>query len=184
MKARTKKPKTAPRSAGTRRPTSKARSHTPARTRARARQATVRPAVLADTLKHPLAAVPGKWARYHRALLAQRDRLIADNQHLTQDAAQPLESNGMKHADSASDEFDHIMTLSEMSAEHRLLSEIDGALRRMQDGTYGVCEDTGQRISAARLAAVPWTRYTREAQERREQSLARPQPPPKPPRRS
>ena len=50
--------------------------------------------------------------------------------------------------------------------QRRTLSEIDDALRRMQDGSYGKCVDCGKPIEPARLEAVPWTRYCLEDQQR------------------
>ena len=46
-----------------------------------------------------------------------------------------------------------------MDSERRILHEIDDALQRIEDGTYGICEGTGEPISKARLKAQPWARY-------------------------
>jgi RNA polymerase-binding transcription factor DksA len=75
----------------------------------------------------------------------------------------------MDEADSATDEFDHDLALSQLSTERDALDEVNEALRRIAAGTYGICEESGQAIPAARLRAVPWTRFTREVEERMEQ---------------
>lgn len=48
------------------------------------------------------------------------------------------------------------------------LNEINGALDRIEQGTYGICEDTGQKIKKGRLEAKPWTRYSMDAQKSEE----------------
>jgi RNA polymerase-binding transcription factor DksA len=74
----------------------------------------------------------------------------------------------MDIADSATDEFDRDMALRELSAEQATLFEINAALKRILNGTYGVCEETGQPIPAARLRAIPWTRFSKEVEVRLE----------------
>lgn len=56
----------------------------------------------------------------------------------------------------------------ENSLRRETLADIDDALRRMDEGTYGVCIDCGRLIEQARLEAVPWTPYCLQDQERRE----------------
>jgi hypothetical protein len=70
----------------------------------------------------------------------------------------------MDLADSASDQFDHDLALSEMSAEQDMLYEVEASLKRILNGTYGICESTGKPIPAARLRAIPWTRFLREVE--------------------
>jgi RNA polymerase-binding transcription factor DksA len=74
----------------------------------------------------------------------------------------------MDIADSATDEFDHDLALAELSAEQDALSEVDEALKRILNGSYGVCQETGQPIPAARLRAVPWARFGKEVEARLE----------------
>jgi len=102
--------------------------------------------------------------------LALRDHLLTGRDEQLQAAAEPLESHSTHMADSASDELDHDLALAELSAEQDALYEVDEAIRRILNGTYGVCEVTGKRIPASRLRAAPWTRFSREAQERLERS--------------
>lgn len=71
-------------------------------------------------------------------------------------------------ADRASRESDHTLELRTRDRYRKLLKKIDQALQRIEDGTYGYCEDTGEEIGIARLSARPIATLTVEAQERRE----------------
>jgi RNA polymerase-binding transcription factor DksA len=75
---------------------------------------------------------------------------------------------GANPADRGTDEYDMGAALSLISSEQNALFEIDQALRRIRDGTYGVCEATGKPIPAERLDAVPWTRFARDVEEKLE----------------
>ena len=79
-----------------------------------------------------------------------------------QDAAGDLSSMPIHMADLGSDNYEKEFTLGLIEGERELLREIDAALGRIQDGTYGVCEATGRPISKARLKARPWARYCYE----------------------
>ena len=68
-------------------------------------------------------------------------------------------------ADAGTDTFDRDFALSLVSSEQEALSEIDAAIKRIHDGTYGICEITQKPISKDRLLAVPFTRYSAEAQK-------------------
>lgn len=109
--------------------------------------------------------VPSKWRWHFNALLAERDRLLAERSTLLRAAATPIEPHSMSEADSATDEFDHSLALSELSAGCAVLREVDDAIHRIISGTYGICEATGSVIPAARLRALPWTRYCAKAEE-------------------
>jgi RNA polymerase-binding transcription factor DksA len=72
----------------------------------------------------------------------------------------------MHPADAATDSFDRDLVLGLATFEQDGVYEIDAALKRIEDGTYGVCELTGQQIPWNRLEAIPWTRFTIEAESR------------------
>lgn len=82
--------------------------------------------------------------------------------------AEPFEPHSLDEADSATDEFEHDLALTQLSADQHALYEVNEALQRIIRGGYGRCEETGRAIPAARLRAIPWTRFTREAEERLE----------------
>ncbi len=71
-------------------------------------------------------------------------------------------------ADRASEETDRALELRTRDRERKVVSKIDAALRRIEDGSYGYCEETGEPISLKRLDARPIATYSLEAQERHE----------------
>jgi RNA polymerase-binding transcription factor DksA len=74
-------------------------------------------------------------------------------------------SFGGEHtADAGSDAYDRDLALSALSGSRNSLLEIDGALRRLREGTYGICEMSGMPIPVVRLKALPFTRFTVESQ--------------------
>lgn len=75
------------------------------------------------------------------------------------DASGDLSSMPIHMADIGTDNYEQEFALDLMDSERRILREIDEALVRVEEGTYGVCEGTGQLISKARLRAQPWARY-------------------------
>lgn len=75
---------------------------------------------------------------------------------------------GMHQADAGSDAYDRDFALSLLSQEQDALYEIEEALKRIEHGTYGVCELSGKPISHARLEAIPFARFTVECQSQLE----------------
>lgn len=117
--------------------------------------------------------IPERWGWHYRVLVSLQDRLMRRSGGLLRAASEPLEPHSLDEADSATDEFDHDLALTQLSADQNALHEVNEALKRIQDGTYGLCEETGKAISAARLKAVPWTRFTCEVEERLEKKGVR-----------
>jgi RNA polymerase-binding transcription factor DksA len=113
-------------------------------------------------------------ARSHH-LRKQRDRLlklredISKQLHqLTAEACEETPNYSMHMADAASDSFDRDLVLGLASFEQEGLYEVDAALKRIEDGSYGFCELTGKPIPRARLEAIPWTRFSLEAENQLE----------------
>ena len=71
-------------------------------------------------------------------------------------------------ADRASSETDRALELRTRDRQRKLISKIEDALRRIEDGSYGFCEETGEPIGVARLDARPIATMSLEAQERHE----------------
>lgn len=71
---------------------------------------------------------------------------------------------GMHQADAGSDAYDKDFALSLLSQEQDALYEIEEAMKRVDAGTYGICEMSGKQIMIARLEALPFARYTVECQ--------------------
>jgi len=104
----------------------------------------------------------------HRRLLLEKwTELIGDVNYMENealrksrlDAAGDLSSMPIHMADLGTDNFEQEFSLGLMDSERKILLEIVAALRRMNDGTFGICEGTGNPISKARLNANPWARY-------------------------
>ena len=131
-------------------------------------------AILSPPAGEPLNVVrkpiPRRWRGYHRRLLELRERLNQARGDRLIAASEPLDHISMDMADVASDEIDRDLALSELSAEQNTLFEIEAALKRMQAGTYGICEATGKPIPRARLMAMPWTRFAGEVESRLERA--------------
>jgi DnaK suppressor protein len=75
--------------------------------------------------------------------------------------------------DRASEEIDRTFELRTRDRERKLINKIDAALRRLEDGTYGYCEETGDPISLKRLEARPVATLSLEAQEMHEKAEKR-----------
>lgn len=87
------------------------------------------------------------------------------------DATGDLSSMPIHMADIGSDTFEQDFALGLMSSERKIVAEIIAALKRIQDGTYGICEGTGKPIPKVRLEANPWARYCVEYAARLEKGL-------------
>ena len=103
-----------------------------------------------------------------------RAKLLEWKQELLQDSTetlQHLQQGGLAEpdlADRASLETDRSLELRTRDRERKLIRKIDSALQRIEDGSYGYCEETGEEIGLKRLEARPVATLTVEAQERRE----------------
>ena len=105
---------------------------------------------------------------YFKELLLQKRREIFQNvfdiegetlKKSRLDASGDLSSMPIHMADLGTDNYEQEFALGLMDSERKILHEIDAALNRMEEGTYGICEGTGEPIPRARLEAQPWARY-------------------------
>ncbi|MCS6852586.1 MAG: TraR/DksA family transcriptional regulator [Gemmataceae bacterium] len=115
---------------------------------------------------------------YRRQLLALRDRLTKDVNHLTDEALGKggIGSDNLSHmpihmADLGSDNFEQENTLSLLRNEEERLQEIDDALERIERGTFGRCEECNQLIPKARLKEIPYARCCVSCARKLEQGL-------------
>lgn len=113
-------------------------------------------------------AIDPKWWWHYRTLMALRDRLRQESQEHWSEAAVGIEPHQLHPADRATDETDHDLAMTLLAREETAMTEINDALTRIRNGSYGRCEVSGQPIPDERLRAVPWCRFTREVEERRE----------------
>jgi RNA polymerase-binding protein DksA len=121
--------------------------------------------------KKPDRSLPEEWKGYYQTLQSLRERLVSDREVHREEASEPLILDTNDMADCATDESDHDLAFNLLSKEEYALQEVDDALRRIERGTYGICEESGKPIPEERLRAVPWTRYTKEVQERLEKEV-------------
>ncbi|AIB11163.1 RNA polymerase-binding protein DksA [Azospirillum brasilense] len=104
---------------------------------------------------------------FRQKLLRWRAELLAESS----ETLSSLQEGGIQEpdiADRASAETDRALELRTRDRERKLISKIDAALERLQDGSYGYCEETGEPISVRRLDARPIATLSLEAQERHE----------------
>ncbi|MBX3455893.1 RNA polymerase-binding protein DksA [Ferrovibrio sp.] len=104
---------------------------------------------------------------FRRKLIAWKEDILRESnqtlQHLQEDTSQEPDI-----ADRASVETDRALELRTRDRQRKLISKIDAALKRIDDNSYGYCEETGEPISLKRLEARPIATLSIEAQERHE----------------
>lgn len=105
--------------------------------------------------------------KYREILLQKRAELLGDMRHLEDEALRSdngRNSNTSQHLDDAgSESYEQSLNLNLAAADRERIVEIDAALDRIANRTYGLCELTFEPIKKARLDEIPWTRYTIEA---------------------
>ena len=105
------------------------------------------------------------WSGQRDNLLELQEQSQTHIRKLISLAAEERPEFSTRLGDAASDTFDRDLTLSLVSFEQEKLYEIEAALQRIDDGSYGICEFTGRPIPKTRLDAIPWARFS-EAAER------------------
>jgi len=105
---------------------------------------------------------------YFRRKLTNWKNSILEGNRDTIEGMQTGTRNIPDVADRASEETDRALELRTRDRERKLVSKIESALRRIEDGSYGYCEETGEPISLKRLDARPIATLSLEAQERHE----------------
>ena len=135
----------------------------------------------AAILGHPLAnprknggnvKIKAEWQKFYNRLLELREQLMRQMNGLAKESAQEMAGYSLHMADSGTDNFDRDFALSLLSSDQDAIYEIEEALKRIEKNTYGVCELTGKPIPKSRLEAIPWTRFTVQAQAQLEREGA------------
>jgi len=116
--------------------------------------------------------IKSEWMKYYQNLLDLRERLLRQMNGLAKESAEEMASYSLHMADSGTDNFDRDFALSLLSSDQDAVYEIEEALKRIERDTYGICELTAKPIPRARLDAIPWTRFTVEAQAQLEREGA------------
>lgn len=116
--------------------------------------------------------------KFRAILLVKRAELVGDVSTMESEALRG-DAGGLvgvpSHlAEQGSEAYDQSLSLDLAAADRKLIREIDDALKRIDEGTYGACELTGKPISRERLEELPWARYSIEAARERERQAMRP----------
>lgn len=111
-----------------------------------------------------------KFKKRLEELKAQLTRTLVGT---TREVKRPDEATGYSQhqADQGTDDFDRTTILEVTSKEYEILRQIERALEKISENTYGICDITGNEIPLRRLDAVPYATMTVEAQERFEKGL-------------
>ncbi|MEJ0088974.1 MAG: TraR/DksA C4-type zinc finger protein [Limisphaerales bacterium] len=131
-----------------------------------------RPMTKASATTVETKKIKGEWQGFYDNLIELREQLLNQMNGLAKESAQEMAGYSLHMADSGTDNFDRDFALSLLSADQDSVYEIEEALKRIEKKTYGVCELTGKTIPKARLEAIPWTRFTVEAQAQLERDGA------------
>ena len=115
-----------------------------------------------------------KMKEYFRLILVSwKDELLKESSQ-TLDNLQNVENSAKPDlTDRASEEIDRTFELRTRDRERKLINKIEAALKRIEDGTYGYCDETGEPISLKRLQARPVATLSLEAQENHEKAEKR-----------
>ncbi len=112
-------------------------------------------------------------ARFKKRLEDLKNQMTRLVRGQTEQVKTPDESKGYSQhqADEGTDDFNRIISLEVTSKEFDILRQIDRALEKIEENTYGVCDISGDEIPLARLEAVPYATMTVKAQEKFEKGL-------------
>ena len=115
-----------------------------------------------------------KMKEYFRQLLINWKNELLKESSQTLNNLQNVENSAKPDlTDRASEEIDRTFELRTRDRERKLINKIDAALKRIEDGSYGYCEETGEQISLKRLQARPIATLSLEAQENHEKAEKR-----------
>lgn len=115
-------------------------------------------------------------AQFKKIVLKRKDEILDDIKHISEDtlkksqkeASGDISGYTYHMADVATDNYDREFSLSLASAERKVLYELDDALKKIEEGTFGICEDCKTLIAKNRLKAVPGARLCVKCQEKKE----------------
>lgn len=112
-------------------------------------------------------------ARFKKRLEDLKRQLTSSLQGSTAEVKTPDEATGYSQhqADQGTDDFDRTIHLEVTHKEYEILERVERALEKIEEGTYGMCDVSGEEIPLARLEAVPYASMTVAAQEKYEKGL-------------
>ncbi len=115
-------------------------------------------------------------ANYKKMILKMKEEILEELRHIKEntlsqsqrDAAGDISAYTSHMADVATDSYDREFSLGLASNEHKVLYEIEDSLKRIDDGSFGLCESCSKSIAKTRLNALPYTRLCKKCQEKLE----------------
>ncbi len=117
---------------------------------------------MSEQPKKKTKLTPAEIKKFQLLLMEKRNILLGNVSSMETDALHEqrseLSNTPIHMADLGTDSFEQEFTLELMDSERKLISEIDDALKRVENGTYGICEVGGEPIPKQRLYAIPWAR--------------------------
>lgn len=110
---------------------------------------------------------------FQKRLESMRSEMMKMVQEVSQDVKTQAESKGYSQhqADEGTDDFNRMVSLQLTDKELKVLRQIDRALEKIKDNTYGICDITGDEIPIKRLEAIPYATMTVDAQDKFEKGL-------------
>lgn len=110
---------------------------------------------------------------FKERLLEMRRKLTHSLEGATAEVKTPDTATGYSQhqADQGTDDFDRIISLELTDSEYKMLRQIDRALEKIDENTYGICDITSEEIPLRRLEAVPYATMTVQAQDKMERGL-------------
>ena len=118
--------------------------------------------------------------QFRQLLITERAKLAEEIRAIAQDASKsPREASGdlsaytLHMADMAADTYDRELSMNIVSSEQELLYQIDDALKRLDDGSFGLCQQCNESITMSRLKAVPYASLCIKCQRAKEQKTKR-----------
>lgn len=136
---------------------------------------------MGQELIEPMTTKKTDWEDFRKLLHECRKKIVEDLTHLEKDslnlsqrdASGDLSGYSFHMADMATDNFDREFNIGLASNEQQILNRIDEALRKIDEGRYGVCEVCSKPIAQKRLIAVPYARYCIKCQSEEEKKNRR-----------
>ncbi len=113
---------------------------------------------------------------YRKLILKRKEEVLEDIQHISEDTLKKSQKDASGDisgytyhmADVATDTYDREFSLGLASNGREMLYGLDDAIKRIEEGTFGICEECKVVIVKSRLKAVPWARYCVKCQEKKE----------------
>lgn len=115
-------------------------------------------------------------AEFRKIVLKRKEEILDEIKHISEDTLKKSQKDASGDisgytyhmADVATDTYDREFSLGLASNERKLLYDLDDAIKRIEDGTFGICEDCKSLITKTRLKAVPYARLCVKCQEKQE----------------